>query len=250
MWPQLVSFCHFGKILRVIKNFSGLSFNWQQYCAIGQNSAKVYLLDPAQEYLPNNRVRRQKGSDIESKMAAGREKTVPTVLWPHRWWGGGGNKNLAPGLNPRNKLFNVKKIGINLSFKAVWPDPRIKYCPIFPNSCPNSRHSSLTYKVTFFKIEQKVAKSLCYSGKRICHREISKIAQSGYTASQVHVRSRSEWIIKIRYLAMLMWIIIGVVVVVTRMMWLTRLRCMVIDASVKKLDSTEQTFFWLGIIAL
>ena len=155
------------------------------------------------------------------------EKKPFRQFCPHRWGGGGGNKNLAPGLNPRNKLFNVKKIGINLSFKAVWPDPRIKYCPIFPNSCPNSRHSSLTYKVTFFKIAQKVAKSLCYSGKRICHREISKIAQTGHTASQVHVRSRSEWIIKIRYLAMLMWIIIGVVVVVMRMMWLTRLRWMV-----------------------
>ena len=42
-------------------------------------------------------------------------------------------------------------------------------------------HSSLTHKVTFFKIAQKVAKYLGYFGKKICHHEISKIAQSGHT---------------------------------------------------------------------
>ena len=42
-------------------------------------------------------------------------------------------------------------------------------------------HSSLTHKVTFFKIAQKVAQYLGYFGKKICHHEISKIAQSGHT---------------------------------------------------------------------
>ena len=33
----------------------------------------------------------------------------------------------------------------------VWPNVRIKNCPIFPKSCPKCRHSSLTYKVHFTK---------------------------------------------------------------------------------------------------
>ena len=64
--------------------------------------------------------------------------------------------------------------------EAEWPDARIKSCPIFPKSYPKSRHSSLTYKVTFFKIAQKVATYFGYFCKKNCKTNLSKIAQSGH----------------------------------------------------------------------
>ena len=55
---------------------------------------------------------------------------------------------------------------------SVWPDVKIISCPISPKSCPKSRHTSLTLKVTFFKIAQKVDKYLGYFWKKICHQNL------------------------------------------------------------------------------
>ena len=63
----------------------------------------------------------------------------------------------------------------------MWPDVRIKSCQIFPKSWPKSKHSSLTYNCSVFKIAQKVAKFLGYFCMKICHQDPSKIAQSGHT---------------------------------------------------------------------
>ena len=68
-----------------------------------------------------------------------------------------------------------------VSIYPVWPEARVKSLPIFPISCPKSRHSSLTYKIRFYKIAQKVAKYVVYFGKEICRQEVPKIAQSGHT---------------------------------------------------------------------
>ena len=38
-----------------------------------------------------------------------------------------------------------------------------------------------TQKVTFFKIAQKVAKYLGFFRKKLCHQELTNIAQSGHT---------------------------------------------------------------------
>ena len=69
----------------------------------------------------------------------------------------------------------------------MWPDVWIKDSSKYSKSCPKSNHKSFYLKSDVFKITEIVTKYLCYIFKQICHQEeLSKIAQSGHTATLVH----------------------------------------------------------------
>ena len=68
--------------------------------------------------------------------------------------------------------------------QSVRPDVRLKRSPISTKSCPKNSHSSFYTKSSVFKIAQKVTKYSGYFWKKICHREITKIAQTGHTGKQ------------------------------------------------------------------
>ena len=58
----------------------------------------------------------------------------------------------------------------------------IKSIPNFPQSCPKSSNTNV------FILAPQVTKYLDYFCKKICHQELSKIAQSGRTADILVVR--------------------------------------------------------------
>ena len=64
---------------------------------------------------------------------------------------------------------------------AVWPDVKIKCCPMFIRSCPKSRHTCLYFKSDIFKVANEVTKYLGYSCYKISILDTTKIAKSGHT---------------------------------------------------------------------
>ena len=59
-------------------------------------------------------------------------------------------------------------------------DVEVKSCPNYSKSCPKVGKQFFTFKV-MFSIAQKVILHLVYFCKKICHEELSNIAQSDHT---------------------------------------------------------------------
>ena len=65
--------------------------------------------------------------------------------------------------------------------RAMWPNVEIKRSPNFTISSLKSCHSSVYLKGVFFKGAHKVNEYLGNLSEKICHQNLSKIAQSGHT---------------------------------------------------------------------
>ena len=80
-------------------------------------------------------------------------------------------------------FFICKTIDLNnFILESAWPDVGIKSCSNFSQSCPKWVATAVfVYKARFYN-SQKVTKYLGYFSKKICHQEVSKIAQSGHPA--------------------------------------------------------------------
>ena len=70
-----------------------------------------------------------------------------------------------------------------------WPDVKIKRSPKFTISSLKSRLSSFHSNRMFSKVAQKVNIYLGNCSEKICHQNLSKIAQSGHTGDSTHPRS-------------------------------------------------------------
>ena len=74
-----------------------------------------------------------------------------------------------------------------ITLPAEWPDDGIKSSPIFPKFCLKMGHSCFKLKGNIFKVTQKVTWYLSYFWIKICHLDLSKIAQSGHTVYQAYL---------------------------------------------------------------
>ena len=77
-----------------------------------------------------------------------------------------------------------------MQLSLVWPDAEILSRPNISKSCRKSSYSSLCKKMDVFKTAQTVNIHLGYFCKKICHQELSKIAQSGHTGAIFNLVSR------------------------------------------------------------
>ena len=92
-------------------------------------------------------------------------------------------------------IFNEKEANIqyfiNCNFYtaayliSVWPDVRIKSSPNFPKVAKNLVTAFFTEKVCFSKQHKKPPNG--YSWKKICRKELSKIAQNGQSFKHVTI---------------------------------------------------------------
>ena len=64
----------------------------------------------------------------------------------------------------------------------MWLDAGIKISPNFLKLATKVTKVAFYYKVTYFKIAEKVSKYLGHFNDQICCLELSKIAQSGHNA--------------------------------------------------------------------
>ena len=71
----------------------------------------------------------------------------------------------------------------------MWPDGRIKSIPFSSNVAKNVDTTVFTLKVMLLKKPKQFSKYLGYFCNKICRQELSKIAQSGHSATIYQIRS-------------------------------------------------------------